>query len=87
VDILDIFGLTPAYSFAGAGSKLCLEKQLYFCLESSYNFWQNLQRLGSFFVVGNWWVVEAGGCLRGRQEFPRWWRGVGVRVSRSAYCV
>jgi len=38
VDILDRFGLTPAYSFAGAGSKLCLEKELYFCLESGYNF-------------------------------------------------
>jgi len=38
--------LTPAYGVAGAGSKLCLEKELYFCLESDYNF------LGEFTAVG-----------------------------------
>jgi len=31
-------GLTPAYGVAGAGSKICLKKRLYFCLKSEYNF-------------------------------------------------
>jgi len=44
----------------GQAQNYVWKKELYFCLESSYNFGENLQRLGNFFVYGKKTVVVFG---------------------------
>jgi hypothetical protein len=38
----------------GQAQNYVWKKELCFCLESGYNFGQNLQRMGNFFVFGSW---------------------------------